>query len=176
MAELQSRMSDQRKPKPGDHIYMTTSDGHYHYHGIYVGDDMVIHVLGPPYREIGPSNCQKCRNKIKCNSDLIAKTCLDCFLDGRPLQFAEYGDTKPANDVVETATDLLENHGFGGRHNMAAYNTEDFAYYCKSTDWGWTLYMICQDGDQFANEFDYLFANLNEHNELCVMLVYVYEN
>ncbi|XVF42223.1 hypothetical protein PTKIN_Ptkin01aG0343200 [Pterospermum kingtungense] len=90
-----------RKPKPGDHIYMTTSDGHYHYHGIYVGDDTVIHVLGPPHREIGPSDCQKCRNKRKCDSDLIAKTCLDCFLDGRPLQFAEYGYTKPANEVVD---------------------------------------------------------------------------
>ncbi|XVF42243.1 hypothetical protein PTKIN_Ptkin01aG0345200 [Pterospermum kingtungense] len=90
---------------------------------------MVIHLLGKA-KKIRPSDCQKCRNKGKRNGE-IGKTCLDCFLDGQPLQFVEYRESNPPHEVIKTATDLLEHNGFG-RYNVFANNCEDFAAYLQN--------------------------------------------
>ncbi|XP_022720036.1 lecithin retinol acyltransferase-like [Durio zibethinus] len=138
-----------RKPEPGDHIYSERSGGLYDHHGIYVGDDMVIHLQGPAkQKHIGSSApCQKCGYKRDFIGGVI-KTCLDCFLDGHSLHFYEYGvpfvvfnrrrrgtchvgHSKPAYEVIKTATDFLEGNGFGC-YDMFANNCEDFAVYCKT--------------------------------------------
>ncbi|XVF31066.1 hypothetical protein REPUB_Repub16aG0113300 [Reevesia pubescens] len=131
-----------RKPQPGDHIYSERCGG------IYVGNDMVIHLQGPA-KKIGPSPpCSKCGDKRVCNGEII-KTCLDCFLDGHSLQIYDYGvpivhfnmrrrgtcsvhHSKPPHEVIKIATDFLEgNNGFGS-YDLFANNCEDFAVYCKT--------------------------------------------
>ena len=111
-----------------------------------MGDGMVIHLLGPA-KKIGLPSCQKCGDKRFINGE-IARTCLDCFLDG-PLQFYDYGvpifefesrrrgtctvrHSRPAHEVIKTATDFLEGDGEFGRYDLFANNCEDFAVYCKT--------------------------------------------
>ncbi|XVF42240.1 hypothetical protein PTKIN_Ptkin01aG0344900 [Pterospermum kingtungense] len=129
MGQPQSR-SD-RKPQPGDHIYCRRSGRPYDHHGIYVGDDMVIHLRGAA-KKLGPPSCEKCLREGKCNGE-IAKSCLDCFLEGEPVLFVDYGPStaKPAHEVIKTAYDFLENNDFG-RYDMLTNNCEDFAVYCKT--------------------------------------------
>ncbi|EOY11026.1 NC domain-containing-related-like protein [Theobroma cacao] len=140
----------ERKPQPGDHIYSTRAGGLYAHHGIYVGNDMVIHLQAPPKGSGSSTPCQKCGYKRDCQGGII-KTCLDCFLDGRSsLEFYEYGSsifefnikkrgsctifhTKPADEVVKTANDLLQGNGSKFKdYNFFANNCEDFAVYCKT--------------------------------------------
>ncbi|XP_007030520.2 PREDICTED: HRAS-like suppressor 3 isoform X1 [Theobroma cacao] len=113
MGQPQTTLTPVRKPQPGDHIYTTRAGGLYAHHGIYVGNDMVIH-LQAPFKGSGSSfmgsassfmgsgssskeiesapPCQKCGYKPQYCQGGIIKTCLDCFLDGRSsFEFYEYG-------------------------------------------------------------------------------------
>ncbi|XVF42239.1 hypothetical protein PTKIN_Ptkin01aG0344800 [Pterospermum kingtungense] len=72
---------------------------------------------------------QKCREKRKSNGE-IARACLDCFLDSAPLEIIE-SRSKPAHEVIKTATDFLENGGFG-RYNFLSNNCKHFANYCRT--------------------------------------------
>ncbi|XP_022720038.1 uncharacterized protein LOC111277873 isoform X2 [Durio zibethinus] len=63
--------------RPGDHIYSDRTLRLYFHHGIYVGDDMVIHLMGPSKIYDRPP-CKKCGFKPQTG---IFKTCLDCFLE-----------------------------------------------------------------------------------------------
>ncbi|XWS58373.1 hypothetical protein CRYUN_Cryun08bG0028600 [Craigia yunnanensis] len=129
---------------PGDHIYSNRKLRLYSHHGIYVGDDMVIHLMGPS-KVYSRSPCKKCGYKPQAG---IFKTCLDCFLEGHSLYRYQYDvsylklvfkrsgscstwDCKPANEVVETAHLLLEDKSFGD-YNFFLNNCEDFAVYCKT--------------------------------------------
>ncbi|EOY11022.1 hypothetical protein QUC31_009718 [Theobroma cacao] len=47
MGQPQTTLTPVRKPQPGDHIYTTRAGGLYAHHGIYVGNDMVIHLQAP---------------------------------------------------------------------------------------------------------------------------------
>ncbi|XVF31069.1 hypothetical protein REPUB_Repub16aG0113600 [Reevesia pubescens] len=130
--------------KPGDHIYSDRNLRLYFHHGIYVGDEMVIHLMGPS-KIYNRSPCKKCGFKPQVG---IFKTCLDCFLEGHSLYLCEYdvsylkflfehlgscstGNCKPADQVVETAYRRLEDKSFG-RYNFFFNNCEDFAVYCKT--------------------------------------------
>ncbi|KAK8481431.1 hypothetical protein V6N13_040599 [Hibiscus sabdariffa] len=133
-------------PEPGDHIFCTRKGGLYDHHGIYVGDNMVIHLAGKA-KKLQPPSCQECRNKGVVNGEM-AKICLDCFLGGENFFIYEYGvfyskhkrrkmgtcsffAARPPNKVVGTATHFLEHDRFGG-YNLFANNCEDFAVYCKT--------------------------------------------
>ncbi|GLT28360.1 hypothetical protein SLA2020_073410 [Shorea laevis] len=157
---------------PGDHIYTARRGGSYSHHGIYVGDDMVIH-LQPPRQSYAKSSkkisscsveCKKCGYKPDCDTEII-KTCLDCFLDGGSLCLYEYGVSdfrnKPSgscspstasrtgDEVVMVAHNLLETGSFGG-YNFASNNCEDFAVFCKT---GMGLSMQALEGFQAAASF-----------------------
>ncbi|XWS64721.1 hypothetical protein CRYUN_Cryun05aG0028000 [Craigia yunnanensis] len=148
MGQPPSSIDLNRKPQPGDHIYSPRSGGLFDHHGIYVGDDMVIHLQGPGKKIGPPPSCQKCEHKRDCNGEII-KTCLDCFLDHHPLHFYEYGvsnaefrtsrrgtcsvlQSKPAHEVIKIATDFLEKKSSFGCYDVFANNCEDFAVYCKT--------------------------------------------
>ncbi|TYJ24085.1 hypothetical protein E1A91_A08G237000v1 [Gossypium mustelinum] len=89
-----SKPSIPRFPQPGDHIYCERKGGLYDHHGIYVGDDMVIHLQGAAKKLGELPTCHKCGDKRLVNGE-IAKVCIDCFLDGDTLQIYEYGVTYP---------------------------------------------------------------------------------
>ncbi|TYJ24083.1 hypothetical protein E1A91_A08G236800v1 [Gossypium mustelinum] len=137
--------------RPRDHIFSDRNSRLYFHHGrpvikpgIYVGDQMVIHLMGPS-KTYNLKPCQRCGFKPQAG---IFKTCLDCFLNGHSLYRYEYDvsylklvfkrsgscstwDCRPANQVVETAYRLLEDKSFGS-YNFFLNNCEDFAVYCKT--------------------------------------------
>lgn len=93
--------------KPGDHIYTWRHGYLYSHHGIYVGDEKVIHFTRSAEHEIGtgtvldrvifsssPSNssdtpCPRCGDQSKASG--VISSCLECFLYGDELYRFEYG-------------------------------------------------------------------------------------
>ncbi|XP_027076417.1 protein LEAD-SENSITIVE 1 [Coffea arabica] len=93
--------------KPGDHIYTWRHGYLYSHHGIYVGDERVIHFTRSAEHEIGtgtvldrvifsssPSNssdtpCPRCGDQSKASG--VISSCLECFLYGDELYRFEYG-------------------------------------------------------------------------------------
>lgn len=92
--------------KPGDHIYSWRQVYLYAHHGIYIGDEKVIHFTRGAGQEIGtgtildryifsssPSNssktpCLQCGDQS--NLDGVISSCLECFLSGGDLYRFEY--------------------------------------------------------------------------------------
>ncbi|KAE8731565.1 hypothetical protein F3Y22_tig00002799pilonHSYRG00201 [Hibiscus syriacus] len=114
--------------------------------GIYVGDNMVIHLAGKA-KKIQPYTCKECINKGVINGE-IAKICIYCFLAGKKLKVYEYGVSyfkhkfkkngtcciraaRPPHEVLASAAHLLEHGGFGS-YNLLSNNCEDFAVHCKT--------------------------------------------
>ncbi|CAK7338832.1 unnamed protein product [Dovyalis caffra] len=97
--------------KPGDHIYSWRNAYLYAHHGIYIGDEKVIHFTRAAGQEVGtgtvldrfifssspshPSDnpCPKCGDQSRL--DGVISTCIDCFLSGGDLYLFEY-DVSPA--------------------------------------------------------------------------------
>ncbi|CAK7338831.1 unnamed protein product [Dovyalis caffra] len=97
--------------KPGDHIYSWRSAYLYAHHGIYVGDEKVIHFTQAAGQEIGtgtvldrfifsssPSHpseypCPNCGDQSRL--DGVISSCIDCFLPDGDLYLFEY-DVSPA--------------------------------------------------------------------------------
>ncbi|XP_031503814.1 protein LEAD-SENSITIVE 1-like [Nymphaea colorata] len=94
--------------RPGDHIYSWRKAYIYAHHGIYVGEDMVIHFTRGQGQEVGtgtvvdillqsstlnPRNglCPNCT--YEDNSHGVVSSCLDCFLAGGSLYRFEYSVT-----------------------------------------------------------------------------------
>lgn len=107
MKQILSNKVDKSQIKPGDHIYTWRTAWLYAHHGIYVGDETVIHFTRGGGQEIGtgtvldriilsssPSNnpgqdpCPKCGDQSK--SDGVIASCLDCFLSGDDLYLFKY--------------------------------------------------------------------------------------
>ncbi|XP_071707107.1 protein LEAD-SENSITIVE 1-like [Rutidosis leptorrhynchoides] len=105
MKQILSNKVDKSQIKPGDHIYSWRTAWIYAHHGIYVGDDKVIHFTRGGGHEIGtgtvldrillsssPSNsddpCLKCGDQS--NSDGVIASCLNCFLSGDDLYLFKY--------------------------------------------------------------------------------------
>ncbi|KAJ0080387.1 hypothetical protein Patl1_23236 [Pistacia atlantica] len=66
---------------------------------IYVGDDMLIHLMAAGMKKSSSSLCPKCGyNRDRDNG--IVKTCLACFLDGNNLHIFEYGMPCKSPDEV----------------------------------------------------------------------------
>uniref|UniRef100_A0A6N2NDS2 LRAT domain-containing protein n=2 Tax=Salix TaxID=40685 RepID=A0A6N2NDS2_SALVM len=91
--------------KPGDHIYSWKNAYLYAHHGIYVGDETVVHFTRGSGQEIGtgtvldrlvfsmsphPSDnpCPKCGDQSRL--DGVISSCIDCFLSGGYLYLFEY--------------------------------------------------------------------------------------
>lgn len=92
--------------KAGDHIYSWRTAYVYAHHGIYVGDDKVIHFTRGRGQEVGTGTvldvllvssapkrsetpCPKCNAQL-ADSHGVASSCLDCFLAGGVLYRFEY--------------------------------------------------------------------------------------
>ncbi|KAH9320050.1 hypothetical protein KI387_021819, partial [Taxus chinensis] len=82
--------------KPGDHIYSWRKVYTYAHHGIYVGENQVIHFLAEEGNSFASSSsspmgrfpCPNCPPGITTG---IVKSCLECFLNGGRLCRYEYG-------------------------------------------------------------------------------------
>ncbi|EPS62845.1 hypothetical protein M569_11945, partial [Genlisea aurea] len=94
--------------KPGDHIYSWRNSYLFAHHGIYIGDENVIHFTRGAGQEIGtgtpldqfifsssssrPSSdspCPRCGDRSR--ADGVISSCLDCFLYGGNLYIFQYG-------------------------------------------------------------------------------------
>eukprot|EP00268_Persea_americana_P008069 TRINITY_DN1309_c0_g2_i1.p1 TRINITY_DN1309_c0_g2~~TRINITY_DN1309_c0_g2_i1.p1 ORF type:complete len:256 (-),score=41.57 TRINITY_DN1309_c0_g2_i1:690-1457(-) len=94
--------------KPGDHIYSWRTAYFYSHHGIYVGDNMVVHFTRGRGQEVGTgrvldviltSSVPK-QPEVPCpicsqheEGDGVVSSCLDCFLAGGVLYRFEYSVT-----------------------------------------------------------------------------------
>ncbi|GLJ17309.1 hypothetical protein SUGI_0300520 [Cryptomeria japonica] len=132
----------------GDHIY--TSRGSYDHHGIYIGENRVIHfqnsvegtILASSSPPVGP--CPNCRYRSETSGVVVS--CLDCFLLGGKIYRYEYGRgitstltkqpwcASAASDVPENvicrSKELLK-YGFG-EYDVVRNNCEHFALLCKT--------------------------------------------
>ncbi|GMH08729.1 hypothetical protein Nepgr_010569 [Nepenthes gracilis] len=93
--------------KPGDHIYTWKHGYVYSHHGIYVGENRVIHFTRGADQEVGTGTmldrimcsssssthsqapCQECGDQSRLSG--VISSCLDCFLCGGELYCFEYG-------------------------------------------------------------------------------------
>jgi hypothetical protein len=104
MGVLSNRVT-KAQVQPGDHIYSWRSAYTYAHHGIYAGNDKVIHFTRGRDEELGTGTvldvllassrptaalekCEKCG--MEGNSNGVVHSCLDCFLLGGPLYRFEY--------------------------------------------------------------------------------------
>lgn len=95
----------------GDHIRVSRLA--YYHHGIYIGDNLVIHFSGEPSK--------------KQNAEII-KTPLAEFLDGGRLEIVNHPHCLPPDEVVDRAYAALGQKGY----NLIYNNCEHFALYCKT--------------------------------------------
>eukprot|EP00249_Psilotum_nudum_P002253 c15201_g1_i1 orf=272-1018(-) len=104
---LFSNRVDRKDLKPGDHIYSWRIAYAYAHHGIYVGDNKVIHFTRGHGHELGTgtfldlfiiSSRSSCSAKTcgscgpRDGSKGVILTCLDCFLSGGSLYRFQYGE------------------------------------------------------------------------------------
>lgn len=92
--------------KPGDHIYSWRTAYVYAHHGVYIGDEKVIHFTRGRGQEVGTGTvldlllmssapkrretpCPNCNAQF-ADSHGVASSCLDCFLAGGVLYRFEY--------------------------------------------------------------------------------------
>ncbi|KAK8477144.1 hypothetical protein V6N13_072976 [Hibiscus sabdariffa] len=148
--------------KPGDHIYSWRTAYIYAHHGIYVGNDTVIHftrrgqevgtgtVLDILLVSSGPArsqlHCPTCTPQEEGNG--VFSSCLNCFLAGGILYRFEYA-VSPSIFIAKarggTCTlqpadpdDLVVHRAKYllengfGCYNVFNKNCEDFAIYCKT--------------------------------------------
>ncbi|KAG9460045.1 hypothetical protein H6P81_004553 [Aristolochia fimbriata] len=105
---LFSNKIDKDELKPGDHIYSWRNAYIYAHHGIYIGDDKVIHFTRGGGQEVGTGTaidrflfsssngsadqpCPVCGDQATISGVILS--CLDCFLAGGDLYLFEYGVT-----------------------------------------------------------------------------------
>lgn len=105
MVTLLSNKIKKDELKPGDHIYSWRCNYLYSHHGIYVGDDKVVHFTRSGH-EIGTgtwldnliysssparssdSQCERCGDQSTATG--VISSCLDCFLGGGELYLFQY--------------------------------------------------------------------------------------
>ncbi|XP_059462832.1 protein LEAD-SENSITIVE 1 [Corylus avellana] len=159
---LLSNRVDRGSLKPGDHIYSWRSAYIYAHHGIYVGDDKVIHftrrgqevgtgtVLDVLLISSGPTRpqlpCPTCTPPEDGNG--VFSSCLNCFLAGGVLYRFEYAVspalflakarggtcTLAASDPDDVVVHRAKYlvDNGFGCYNVFKNNCEDFAIYCKT--------------------------------------------
>ncbi len=130
-----SHLKRRRNLKRGDHIYVYRVLHLYQHHGIFTGEEgegEVIHVSGQRFSK---------------NLATVTSSSLSEFLNGGLLHLVSYNDprtnlkirgtchmscSRPAEDVVSTAKEFLNNPESWGTYNLVYRNCETFAYYCKT--------------------------------------------
>ncbi|KAH0436776.1 hypothetical protein IEQ34_026347 [Dendrobium chrysotoxum] len=153
---LLSNMISRDELKPGDHIYSWRIAYIYAHHGIYIGDDTVIHFTRAAGQEVGTGTfldklflssspvptgaiCERCGDQSHLHG--VIKSCIDCFLAGGKLYIFEYG-VSPAFFIAKAR---------GGTCTLAASDpAEDGLHRAKSLlDQGFGVYSLfknnCED-------------------------------
>ncbi|KAK3227013.1 hypothetical protein Dsin_006875 [Dipteronia sinensis] len=159
---LLSNRIDRESLKPGDHIYSWRTAYIYAHHGIYIGDEKVIHftrrgqevetgtvldlllVSSGPARSLTP--CTNCTPSEEGQG--VVLSCLNCFLAGGILYRFEYS-VSPALFIakarggtctlaVSDPNDVVVHRAKHllengfGCYNVFKNNCEDFTIYCKT--------------------------------------------
>ncbi|MQL95026.1 hypothetical protein Taro_027701 [Colocasia esculenta] len=171
-----SNWIDRGDLKHGDHIYSWRKGYIYAHHGIYMGDETVIHFTRGG-EEIGTGTildqfisssvpprsdtpCQKCGDQSTLNG--VLSSCLDCFLSGGELYLFHYS-VSPAFFIAkvrggtctlaasDSADDVLHRAKYllqngFGTYNVFKNNCEDFAIYCKTGLLVVTSYSVGRSG------------------------------
>lgn len=152
---LPSKRIDRSLLEPGDHIYSYRNKHIYSHHGIYVGDNKVIHFTRT--QDDHQKNhdltisCKECGLEEPNNKHGgVVKCCLDCFLKGHRLFRFRYGVSSSQfvtnrsgtcstgtcrhspDEVVRRATELLHSTEGFGEYDLLHNNCESFAVYCKT--------------------------------------------
>lgn len=159
---LLSNRIDKKCLKPGDHIYSWRTAYIYAHHGIYVGDDMVIHFTRRG-EEVGTGtvldvilvSSQPANSQVPCptcstqeGGHGVVLSCLNCFLSGGVLYRFEYA-VSPALFLAKArggtctlagsdSNDVVVHRAKYlfengfGCYNVFKNNCEDFAIYCKT--------------------------------------------
>ncbi|KAK6932816.1 LRAT domain, partial [Dillenia turbinata] len=150
---------DPESLEPGDHIYRYGLANTYTHHGIYVGNDTLIHLTKtePGIRELAMGSSASGKTKEACSKcgykeDLrrgVVKTCVDCFSSGhKNLYLFEYGisdeeyrirraatchrtQSSPPSEVIKRAIQFLKLEKDFGVYNLFNNNCEQFAVLCK---------------------------------------------
>ncbi|GMH22996.1 hypothetical protein Nepgr_024839 [Nepenthes gracilis] len=159
---LFSNRVDRGTLKPGDHIYSWRAAYIYAHHGIYIGDDRVIHFTRHGH-EVGTGtvldhllvSSSPARSPLSCSACTppevdhgVISSCLDCFLDGGILYRFEYAVspilfvakvrggtcTLGASDPADIVIHRANYllNNGFGHYNVLKNNCEDFAIYCKT--------------------------------------------
>ncbi|KAF5768617.1 putative LRAT domain-containing protein [Helianthus annuus] len=159
---LLSNRLDRASLKPGDHIYSWRTAYIYAHHGIYLGDNKVVHftrrgqevgtgtvldvllVSSGPRRSLVP--CTTCTHTEDTNG--VVSSCLNCFLSGGILYRFEYAVTPAVflakarggtcTLAVSDPSEIVVHRAKYlldngfGCYNVFKNNCEDFAIYCKT--------------------------------------------
>ncbi|XP_050229989.1 protein LEAD-SENSITIVE 1 [Mercurialis annua] len=148
--------------KPGDHIYSWRAAYVYAHHGIYIGDDKVVHFTRRG-QEVGTGtvldvllvSSTPAKSHVTCpectmqeDGHGVVLSCLNCFLAGGILYRFEY-DVNPALFLAKArggtctlspadSDDIVVHRAKYllengfGCYNLFKNNCEDFAIYCKT--------------------------------------------
>lgn len=95
----------------GDHIKVKRSL--YFHHGIYIGDNTVVHFTGEPF--------YKLEAKIRRSTIFV-------FLEGGEAELVQYGKCQPIDYTIKIAESHIGKSGY----NLVFNNCEHFATFCKT--------------------------------------------
>lgn len=109
---------DSLELKPGDHLFIDCQG--YSHHGIYVGQDRVVHFESTPVRKfLGP---------LQGDPPRICEVSLSDFARGRQWIVREYADCSSGEEAVERAQSRVGEQGY----DLFDNNCEHFAVWCKT--------------------------------------------
>lgn len=111
-----------KEPHLGDHIRVKRLGGLYYHHGIYIGNNAVIHFAPPCGGEI-----------INWNEAIVREDSLEDFLKNGEIEVRQYSDDElldlySPSQIVKNAKKCL---GFRN-YNLLFNNCEHFAYSCTT--------------------------------------------
>ncbi|KAL3825276.1 hypothetical protein ACJIZ3_021305 [Penstemon smallii] len=145
----------------GDHIYSWRTAFIYSHHGIYVGENLVVHFINPDRNSSAnssfpcssslitnfPTTCSNPGCDFTKDKNGVTISCLDCFLGNGSLYRYQYGVswyTRMAKVRGGTCTSAKSDpedivvhrakyllHHGFGDYDVISNNCEDFALYCK---------------------------------------------
>lgn len=109
-----------KEPQPGDHIKVRRLGGAYTHHGIYIGNDTVIHFAPPAGSEI-----------LDWENARVRSTSLSAFLKAGQVQVKVYTEEEkeslyPVDQIIRNARNSLGS----GNYNLIFNNCEHFANIC----------------------------------------------
>lgn len=104
--------------KPGDHLYFA---GAFHipslyHHGVYVGDNVVIHFYGPSHK----------KHDAVVQAVPLSAFQLLAAAEGQQVHVLPTRSRLPRSETVARATSQLGKHGY----NMMLHNCEHFVNWC----------------------------------------------